>query len=1165
MISVDAIEDKISRNQSVQCVGLAGANKAYFAASLYVKLNRPLCIILPTPKDVEKFQNDFRFFSASHSIPFFNFPSYNISPYKNLSYHNETAARRVGILYHLMSAEKPFVMVTNATSLSQQVLPQKELIDYAELLMENEEFDRDALIQKLIAGGYVRTSLVEEPGDFSVRGGVLDLYSPLYPDPLRIEFFGDLVESLRTFSVVSQRTLENVREVVVIPARETILRKDSLDKVMARIREQAARQEIPITKMREVVDRIKKEGVFSGLERLIPLVYPKLNTIFDYIPDSALYILDDPARLDQEVANLIHQAQVHYQVACHDARLCAPPELLYISEKQIQEILSSKKTLNMKALPVESANASGASQYRYQLEDTTDLRMQMKHQTQSEHLYLPLAEWINQKKEAAYAVFLVCNTENQAHRLNELLGAYGLLLNHLDKFPELRSGVHRHQGIASICHGEVSGGFVWPTERIAVVPEQDIFGKTRRRRRSRSRNVRTELLSFEDLKIGDLVVHSDHGIGQYEGLVKLKLNGTTNDFLLILYKDLDKLYLPVDRMGSIQKYLGVDGVTPLLDKMGGKSWDRVKQKVKRSVEKIAGELLKLYAARKVREGHTFRSPDDSFHDFVNAFQFEETSDQMKAIEEVIEDMGNSRPMDRLVCGDVGYGKTEVALRAAFMAVSSGKQAAMLVPTTVLAQQHYDTFKDRFRNYPVQIACLSRFRSKSKQKAIIADLQTGKTDIVIGTHRLLQKDVGFKDLGLMVLDEEQRFGVKHKEILKQMRKTVDVLTLTATPIPRTLHLSLMGIRDISVIATPPEHRKSIITYVSEFDDAVIQEAIHRELNRSGQVFFVHNNIQSIWKMADHLKALVPQVRLGVAHGRLSEVALEKVMMKFLCRDIDMLLCTTIIESGLDIPAANTILINRADRFGLSQIYQLRGRVGRADEQAYAYLFIPQESTLTRDAQKRLKVLMEHSDLGSGFQIAMSDLKIRGGGTILGASQSGHIAAVGYDMFLKLMENCISEMKGEPVLEDIEPEINITLSAYLPEKYIADIDQRLAVYRRLARLTEVKEISAFKAELGDRFGKLPEAAENLLLKMMLKVLSAKAGVKRLDLNKTQLLLTFSEAHQKRPFGIIDMAMNDKSRYEFTPEQALKVRLKKGNFRSSLLQIKNILKEVAQRVNG
>jgi transcription-repair coupling factor (superfamily II helicase) len=523
------------------------------------------------------------------------------------------------------------------------------------------------------------------------------------------------------------------------------------------------------------------------------------------------------------------------------------------------------------------------------------------------------------------------------------------------------------------------------------------------------------------------------------------------------------------------------------------------------------------------------------------------------------------PMERLVCGDVGYGKTEVALRASFLAVNNNKQVAVLVPTTILAEQHYATFCKRFERNPINIACLSRFRSVRKQRQIVADLEAGRLDIVIGTHRLLQKDIAFKDLGLLILDEEQRFGVKHKEKLKNLKHNVDVLALTATPIPRTLHMSLVGMRDISIISTPPEFRQSIITYISEFDGALISEAIRKELSRQGQIFFVHNNIQTITKMAGKLQRLVPEVRLEIAHGRMEENALEQVMYRFLNKEFDMLVCTTIIESGLDIPSANTIIVNHADRFGLAQMYQLRGRVGRADEQAYAYLIIPHESLLTKDAQKRLKVLMEHSDLGSGFQIAMNDLKIRGGGTILGASQSGHIAAVGYDMFLKLMENAIAELKGEAPLEPLEPEINVPISAFLSESYIPDIDQRMAAYRRLAKMTELQEIGDFNTELIDRYGELPKEAGNLLFKIVLKILSRKAGIARLDLKGPKMLLHYSDAHMKNSESLVDMILSAPERFKLQTGHVLEVKLAGYRGDSHLSRAKNILKEIAQRVNN
>jgi transcription-repair coupling factor (superfamily II helicase) len=1151
------------KGNGVICTGLSGSEKAFFVNRLYMKHRAPVVVITPSTKEAETYLDDLDFFAERSCPPLIYFPPYNITPFKYLSYHNETAAKRIRSLYQLIVGDVPPMVVTTMPALMQRILPKQELCDYAELIMAQEGIDRDRLLDKLISSGYERSSIVEEPGDFSIRGGILDIFSPLYSDPIRIELYGDMVESIRFFSAVTQRTIKNIREAVILPARETIIKSDSLTQVINRIRKQSSGLNIPVSRARDLIQRIKKDGVFPGIESLIPLIYPNLDSFFDYVSKDAIFILDEPGELENIADLTLMKALESFDAAQKESRLCVEPERLYLTWQETKSLFEQKNTISMKKLPVSKEPMSERpllKQFHYSVKDNMDISLEFERRREKD-LFSPLENWINHQRLSGFDTLVVCHTRTQAKRLMSLLVPYGVHLKGIERFAD----INQSKGQASVCLGRISSGFVWPAESLAIITEDEIFGSKHRPKIKPEQEIRTQLFAFEDLKKGDLVVHIDHGIGQYGGLVELTLNGSSNDFLLIVYKDDDKLYLPVDRMGMIQKYMGVDGIEPVLDKMGGKSWERVKERVKRSTEKIAGELLKLYAERKVSKGHAFRELDVDFKNFEMGFPYEETQDQLGAIEDVYNDMKAQISMDRLVCGDVGYGKTEVALRASLMAVNDGKQVALLVPTTVLAEQHFTTFSERFQRYPINIACLSRFRSLKEQRNIINDLKTGKTDIVIGTHRLIQKDVMFKDLGLLILDEEQRFGVKHKEKLKKIRRSVDVLALTATPIPRTLHMSLMGVRDISIISTPPEHRKSIITYICEFDDAVISDAIQKELGRKGQIFFVHNNIHSIRKMAKHLQELVPDVRLDVAHGRLNEEELEVVMLRFMNKEIDMLVCTTIIESGLDIPSANTILINRADRFGLAQIYQLRGRVGRLDEQAYAYLFIPKESTLGKDAKKRLKVLMEHSDLGSGFQIAMSDLKIRGGGTILGASQSGHIAAVGYDMFLKLMENSMAELKGEKVQESLEPEININMPASIPEFYIADIDQRLSVYRRLAKMTELKEIADFKEELMDRFGDLNTESENLLLKIMLRVLAIKAGVNRVDLKGWHLSLSFSKPHQKNPSGIVDMVLSERDRFEITPDHILKVKLKKGNISFLLSQTKNILIEIMQRVNN
>jgi transcription-repair coupling factor (superfamily II helicase) len=846
--------------------------------------------------------------------------------------------------------------------------------------------------------------------------------------------------------------------------------------------------------------------------------------------------------------------------ARRESRLCLPPAALQLRWEDARRRLAEAAVLS--CLPLADGGPDDApaadAPLHFTVNDNAALKLAMAAPADRHHRLQPLVERLRQA--ASTCTLLLCRTRVQADRLRSLLDPYDLGVRLQEGFFR-RPGLHR--GLF-VCPGQLSAGFDWPAEGLRIIIEDEIFGpKQRRRPAPRPRTV-GELLHPRDLRQGDLVVHQDHGIGRYEGLTRLSLEGHANDYLLIVFRDDDRLYLPVDRMEVIQKYTGVEGMTPVLDKMGGRGWEKVKAKVRRSAERIAGELLDLYAARRVVAGHAFEPPDTEYRAFEAAFAYEETADQMVAIEEVLADMQAATPMDRLVCGDVGYGKTEVALRASFVAVSEGRQVAVLVPTTVLAEQHYETFRQRFASYPVQVACLSRFRSPRLQRQILTDLKDGRLDIVIGTHRLLQKDVVFRDLGLVVVDEEQRFGVRHKERLKQLRRNVDVLALTATPIPRTLHLSLMGVRDISVISTPPEQRQAIVTYVCEFDDTVIADAIRKELARKGQIFFVHNNIQTIDRMAARLGTLVPEVRLDVAHGRMKAAALEKVMMRFVQREIDMLVCTAIIESGLDIPAANTMLINRADRYGLAQIYQLRGRVGRSDAQAYAYLIIPPDSLLSADARKRLRVLMEHSDLGTGFQIAMNDLRIRGGGTILGAAQSGHIAAVGYDLFLDLMAEAMARAKGERRVERLVPEINVPLTAFLPETYLPDIDQRMAAYRRLARVSDLKEINAIKAELIDRYGPLPEPAKHLLVKIMLKVLAEQAGVRRLDLAASRLTLTFSPAHRTDPEALASMVATDGGRFALSPDGVLRVNLQRRGEPGQLMEAKNILQEIRQHVS-
>ncbi len=1158
------IDDIRLHNRSLVCHGTSGPEKAYFISQIYEKYNLPIVILMASQDLVDRFLEDLHFFSKQTIPVTHDFPAYHLLPFKLMPYQTETAANRIRALYSLLESPKPPILTVTVSAILQKLIPKNEIRDYAELVIEDEDIDSELLIKKLLAGGYTRTTIVEEPGDFCIRGGILDIFTPLYTDPLRIELFGDRVDSLRLFSTGSQRTLKRIPEAVILPAGEAIIKPTRLPGIIAGLRERATKQELPLTKIRSYVNRIKNETASSEMAGLTSLIYPEPGTLFDYIPAETLYVIDEPKALDKAAIDFKSRAVENHRSAKSESRFCLETKEVNLAWREIKDKLQPEKKITFEPLPIKSPdedNRKTVSRLNFSIQKNDDLALEIKRRREKGNLLLPLARRVEELTHAGLTTLLVCRGNTQVERLLSLLKPYDIKAHVVDHIDSIRGDGRK----VYICRGQVSAGFVWAAQSLAIITEDDIFGEKQRRHLEPKPRISARSISLGDLQQGNYVVHPDHGIGQYEGLVKLRLNGAENDFLMVSYCDGDKLYLPVERMGAIQKYMGVEGMVPKLDRLGGTSWERVKKKVKKSAEKIAGELLKIYAERKASKGHSFSGPGGYFRDFEAGFPFEETEDQHRAIQDVIGDMCQAVPMDRLICGDVGYGKTEVALRASFIAVNDGRQVAILVPTTILAEQHFATFLKRYENYPVNVACLSRFRTLKEQRTIVSDIRSGKVDIVVGTHRLLQKDIAFKELGLIVLDEEQRFGVKHKEKLKQMRRTVDVLALTATPIPRTLYLSLMGIRDISVISTPPEHRHPIITYLSEFDETVVRDAIKKELDRKGQLYFVHNNIANIRKTADFLQQLVPEVRLDVAHGRMDEDELEQVMLKFVRHDIDMLVCTTIVESGLDIPTANTILVNRADRFGLAQMYQLRGRVGRAGRQAYAFLFIPKESILGRDAQKRLKVLMEHSDLGSGFQIAMNDLRIRGGGTILGASQSGHIAAVGYEMFLKLMEESIAEFKGEDIAAPLEPEINLMISAFIPESYISDIDQRLSAYRRLARMTDVKEVADFKSELLDRYGRLPPEALNLLLKMLLKILSIKAGVKRLDLIERRLSLYFSEEHQKNPSNMVDLILKNPDHCRLTPEHVLQVQLNRKGSTGEMSEIKNILKEISQHVNG
>ncbi|MBI3754268.1 MAG: transcription-repair coupling factor [Deltaproteobacteria bacterium] len=1123
--------------------GLLGSSKAFFIARLFQSQDpapasfkqgsnlKSFLIITPNQEEAEHFTKDINFFLGENAALLY--PSWEILPFEAQSPHPDIVAARIDILYKLAHGHRN-IIVTTASAILQKLMPKDILISSVQRFEINKEASRDEALQRLLEMGYSRVAMVEERGEMRIAGGILDIFPPSYPAPVRIEFFGDEVESIRTFDIATQRSKENLKEAVLLPAREIIFSKDAKEMAISRIRQRAEEIGLPKDARESISDRIRDGLIFAGIDFLLPLFYERTVTFFDYLPDDCLFILDNQNEIEaaaKEFENEILEGKTRVE---QKRQLFARPEELYVSFRELNSVFNQRSVVTL--------DASAGKGLELPTESNLDIRQDIV--TRKEEILKPLADRITNWKDLGWAISLVCHNTGQGERLKELLGGYNLSPAILYETNSLTFySLQPPAPSPLIIIGDLSSGFRSSSLKLAIITEEEIFGQRIKRRAPPSKKVEVFLTQLQDLNAGDFVVHTMHGIGIYRGLKRLTIEDIENDFLILEYHGGDKIYLPVQRLNLVGKYHGVEGKIPEIDKLGSTRWEKTKGKVKKAVEEMAKELLELYAQRKVTEGFAFTKGERLFSEFEASFEYDETADQLGAIEDVLKDMEEPKPMDRLICGDVGYGKTEVAMRAAFKAVLDNKQAAVLVPTTVLAQQHYLTFKNRFAAYPVLVEVLSRFRSAKEQKGTLKKLAAGEVDIIIGTHRLLQKDVKFKDLGLIIVDEEHRFGVSHKERLKHMRKQVDVLTLTATPIPRTLHMSLAGIRDLSIINTPPEDRLAIKTIVARFDDDLIRDAIRRELARGGQVFFVHNRVQGIVAMDDYLRRIVPEARIGIGHGQMNEKELEKVMAAFVNREYDVLLSTSIIESGLDIPSANTILINRADRFGLAEIYQLRGRVGRSSHRAYAYLLTPPELTLTKDAHKRLKVLQELSDLGAGFRLAAYDMEIRGAGELLGAKQSGQIAEVGFEMYTQLLEEAIKELKGEPREKDIEPEINLKVSAYIPMEYISDERQRLNIYKRIASLLSEDETLRLKEEIQDRFGDIPEPVNNLFGIVGLKLLLKKVKIAELSKKGDWMYITFSNDTPVEPQRLLELARKKPEKFRLAPDSRFIVSLEKG----------------------
>ena len=1049
-----------------------------------------------------------------------------------MSPHPDNLAGRLEGIYKLVEESAPILIATPA-ALMQKVIPKDALKQSYLYLVAGQDLAREALLDHLIQWGFQNVPLVEERGDFSVRGGIVDVYSPGYARPLRLEFDGDRLESIRDFSPSSQRTERAQEDMLLLPMKEFSLRRAGVDEALRRLDQRALELEIDRREKNSLFESVREGIPFPGMEFLVPYFYPTLVPIFSYLARETLIWLDGADRVEAEVERFGQLAWDRNQRAKEERALVPPVEAFYLNEHEWRATLEPFAQVQGESLTIMAASEK-AQQSTLTVESflTSDLR----HETAARGADVSLAPLVERLKSwRGERVFFVAPTKGDAVRLRELMASYDLDLPVIEE--SAPSSLARAEPARAILRGHLNQGFRLPEAHLIVVTFDELFGTRKSQPTTSAKSHPSQFLtSLSELKQDDYVVHLDHGIGVYRGLKFLKVAGVEGEFLHLEYEAGDRLYLPVDRINMVQKYIGGDGAQPALDRLGGAAWEKVKAKARKSILAMAEELVQLYALREARPGNGFAPPDNLYREFEAAFEFEETPDQQRAIDETLAGMQSKKPMDRLICGDVGYGKTEVAMRAAFLAVEGGKQVAVLAPTTILAQQHLHTFRQRFRNHPVRTEMISRFLTTKEIAQVLQDAANGKVDIVIGTHRLLQKDVEFRDLGLVIIDEEHRFGVVHKERLKKLRQLVDVVSLTATPIPRTLHMSLVGIRDLSIIETPPVDRLAIQTYVTRYDERVIRDAILRELQRGGQVFFLHNRVETIDRLALKLAELIPEAKMAVAHGQMRPKELEKVMLDFLENRTQVLVCSAIIESGLDFPNANTIIINRADKFGLAQLYQLRGRVGRSHRHAYAYLLIPGEKAITPDAERRLRALQEIDGLGGGFKLALHDLEIRGAGNLLGDQQSGQITAVGFELYTEMMEKAVQELKGEEVAPEVEPEIRLSIPAYFPEKYIPDANQRLYFYKRLASLRNPLELEELKAEIRDRFGPYTSVVENLFLVMNLRRVLKEFLVQQISVSGGRVFLLFHPESPVKVDKLLELIRKQKHRFRLAPDGRL-----------------------------
>jgi transcription-repair coupling factor (superfamily II helicase) len=1137
----------------IRVSGLTPTAKALLLVLLQRAASRPLIFVVSDNRAAEDLLPMLKGFAeltgAADPDSIVTLPTRDVLPFQNLSPHPEIQEERATALWRIATGAVSIVVAPIAAT-TIRLASTEYYTDLARVVRRGETFDRDALLEHLNTVGYEAADVVEMPGQYALRGGILDVYSPEGDRPVRIEFFGDEVESIRKFDPATQRSSHPVDEALLLPLTETPVREELLDAIHVRL--SGGR----IAGNEEGVEQAVRAGgvtVFPGWEFYAPVAHES-RSLFDLLPNATV-LTDERDNLIQELdRSWTRIGEAHERSGI--GNLVKPGDL-YFPPDEWWPMLAALPGAEFEHLGITRADEEKAwVQFTAQ-------------PTPRFHGSVPvMLDELKKLMAAGRGVVFAAPNTGEVERLADIFSEYNVSF----RLGSRTRGGESYADETAYFSGDglsttlvkayVPEGVIFPDANLAIFGARDLFDESEvvfsRPQRHKSK-VSAFLSDFRDLQVGDYVVHVEHGIAQYQGLKEINQGDGPAEFMLLEFAEAARLYVPLTRLDLIQKYRSSEGAKPVLSHLGTATWAKTKARVRKAMKDMADELLKLYAQRQMAQGHAFSADTEWMKEFEDAFEFIETEDQAQAISDVKSDMESGRPMDRLLCGDVGYGKTEVAMRAAFKALSDNKQVAVLAPTTVLAFQHFETFKQRFAAFPVTVEMISRFRSPKQQKEILLKAEAGKIDVLIGTHRILSKDLKFSDLGLLIVDEEQRFGVRHKERLKQMRKQVDVLTMSATPIPRTLHMSLVGLRDMSVIETPPKDRMAIQTVVASWDQKLIQSAIEQELEREGQVYFVHNRVDSIWEIAARLQELVPQARILVGHGQMLETELERVMLKFMHHEADILVATTIIENGLDIPLCNTILINRAERLGLSELYQLRGRVGRSDRRAYAYLLLPAEIELTPIARRRLAALKEFSDLGAGFKIAALDLELRGAGNLLGGEQSGHIEAIGFELYTQMLDRAVREMKGEMPEEEIATQLNLGLNIRIPAEYIPEENQRLRMYKRVAGVEREAQLQDVRAELIDRYGEPPAAVGNLLEYADLKLLAVRVGVNTIERKRDQISIKFRQNATIDPERLARFVASQRGA-QFTPDGTLKLTQKATAAGEVLVTLKDLLEHLS-----